>query len=146
MDTNFKDEELSRRSKCPIAASLDILGDKWILLLIRDLLTGKSRFSEFRNSAEKISANILTDKLRRLTVAGLVEKKLYQRRPPRYEYHLTKAGIELIPILKALAVWTSQNLPGQWSVSDEFLNLTPEKWLSIMQPDPGTLDGVDQES
>ena len=66
---------MDRRSSCPIANSLDILGDKWTLLVLRDLLDGKTRFSEFEASPEGIPTNILTDRLRRLESAGILERR-----------------------------------------------------------------------
>jgi DNA-binding HxlR family transcriptional regulator len=89
---------------CTIAASLAVLGEKWSLLVVRELAIGVHRF-------EGIAANtgaprdILTNRLRKLEAEGVVEKRLYQERPERYEYHLTKAGRELRPILLALAEW-----------------------------------------
>ncbi|MCG8545113.1 MAG: helix-turn-helix transcriptional regulator, partial [Alphaproteobacteria bacterium] len=80
------------RSPCPIATTLDIVGDKWSFIITRDLLTGKSRYGEFLTSPEGIPTNILAERLKRLTAAGIVEKTLYQERPPRYAYSLTPKG------------------------------------------------------
>ena len=82
---------LAQRSQCPIATTLDLVGDKWTLLLIRDIgLFGKHRNKEFQEAGERIPSNILADRLKRLVESGLVEKRLYQQHPPRYEYHLTE--------------------------------------------------------
>lgn len=95
----------SERSNCPVACALDIVGDRWTLLIVRDLLKGKRRFNEFAESAEKIPTNILTDRLKTLESRGLVEKILYSERPPRAEYHLTEAGKGLGKIVKAIRDW-----------------------------------------
>jgi DNA-binding HxlR family transcriptional regulator len=101
------------RSVCPIANALDLLGDRWTLLVIRDLLfVGKRRFGEFLSSPESIPTNILSDRLRRLEEGGVVEKVPYQLRPPRYEYQLTAKGRDLFPVLRALIEWAARHLPG----------------------------------
>lgn len=103
----------TRRSDCPIASALDLIGDKWTLLVIRDLLfLGNRRFGELLSSPEKIPTNILSDRLRRLEDCGLVVKVSYQERPPRYEYQLTAKGADLFPVLRALAGWANRHIPG----------------------------------
>ncbi len=103
----------SRRSGCPIAAALDLVGDKWSLLLIRDIgLFDKHRNKDFQSASEAIPSNILADRLKRMTAYGLLEKRRYHDRPPRYEYHLTRQGRELLPVLRELAVWSEKNLVG----------------------------------
>ena len=101
-----------QRSDCPLACALDVIGDKWSLVIVRDLFFGKHRFSEFQSSDEDITTNILTERLTRLERAGLVEKRLYQKRPPRYEYHLSESGRALSPILKAYITWSRSYIPG----------------------------------
>jgi DNA-binding HxlR family transcriptional regulator len=101
------------RSDCPVACSLDLVGDRWTLLIVRDLLMGKRRFSEFLASGEGITTSILTERLQRLGQAGLVERWRYLQRPPRYEYRLTDRGAELSSVVKAIAVWGQANLPGR---------------------------------
>src|SRR5271168_4961621 len=76
----------SPRSPCPVACSLDLFGDRWTLLVIRDLFWGKTRFGEFEASPEGIPTNILAERLQRLEAAGLVGRKAYQSNPPRYAY------------------------------------------------------------
>jgi DNA-binding HxlR family transcriptional regulator len=95
------------RSDCPVACTLDLIGDRWTLLIVRDLLKGKHRFSEFLGSGEGIKTNILAERLKRLERAGLVERSPYQERPPRYEYHLTETGRSLGPVVKTLYAWGS---------------------------------------
>ena len=100
------------RSLCPIASSLDLLGDRWTLLVVRDLLAGKTRFGEFLASAEHIPTNILADRLKRLEAAGLIVRECYQEHPPRDAYHLTPSGAALRRPLEALADWGIQQFPG----------------------------------
>jgi len=94
-----------KRSSCPITNVLDTLGDKWTLLVIRDLVLGKRRYKEFTSSPERIASNILADRLKKLETAGLVTRLAYQRNPIRYEYLLTEKGEGLRPVLRALIVW-----------------------------------------
>ena len=101
------------RSPCPIAAALDLLGDRWTLLVIRDLVFhGKRRFAEFLASPEEISTNILAERLERLERAGLVERRRYRERPPRDEYHPTARATELVPALRELVHWGQRNVAG----------------------------------
>jgi DNA-binding HxlR family transcriptional regulator len=102
----------ARRSQCPVACSLDLIGDRWTLLVIRDLFLGKSRFGDFASSPEGIPSNILAERLKRLEAAGLIEAAAYSQHPPRHEYHLTPRGQELRPVLDALAVWGLEQFPG----------------------------------
>jgi len=101
-----------RRSGCPIAGTLDLLGDKWTLLVVRDLMFyGKRRFNELQASPEGVPTNILSDRLRRLEEAGLVRKARYRKNPPRYEYLLTPMGSELISVLREIIAWGKRFLP-----------------------------------
>lgn len=100
------------RSACPVACSLDLLGDKWTLLVVRDLLLGKTTYTEFQQSPEGIPTNILAERLKRLLAAGIVEKSRYQERPVRYAYHLTEKGRDLGPVLSALVDWGNRHIPG----------------------------------
>jgi DNA-binding HxlR family transcriptional regulator len=104
-----------RRSPCPIANTLDLVGDKWTLLIARDLLFfGKRRYHEFSASPEGIPSNILADRLRRMEAAGLIEKTPYQQRPVRYAYRLTRRGADLKPVLLALIEWGNRHIPGTY--------------------------------
>ncbi|VAW92315.1 Transcriptional regulator, HxlR family [hydrothermal vent metagenome] len=100
------------RSPCPVACTLDILGDKWTLLVVRDLFVGKKTYGEFQKSPEKIPTNILADRLKRLLEFGIISKTPYQQNPLRYEYSLTVKGRELGPILKAMVAWGEKHVPG----------------------------------
>ena len=102
----------ARRSNCPVACSLDLLGDRWTLLVIRDLFQGKSRYSEFLASAEGIPTNILADRLRRLEQAGLISTSQYSGHSRRKAYTLTAAGKSLGPTLNALREWGLEQFPG----------------------------------
>src|SRR4051794_5560556 len=102
-DSQPPHEAVSLRSTCPVAGTLDLVGDKWTLLVVRDLLRGKRRYGDLASSADHIPTNILADRLRRLEQAGLVERRLYSERPPRYEYRLTPTGKELAPAVRSLA-------------------------------------------
>jgi DNA-binding HxlR family transcriptional regulator len=105
---------------------LDTLGDKWSLVVIRDLVAGKRRFSEFLGSPEGIKRNILTERLKRLERAGLISRRPYQDNPTRFEYRLTARGADLLPVLQAMARWARRHIPGVWTPSERFLALTPE--------------------
>jgi len=109
------------RSGCPIASTLDIVGDRWTLVLLRDLLNGKRRFSEFLESPERITTNVLTDRLAKMEGAGLVAKTPYQERPLRHEYSLTAKGEGLLPVLQAVCRWANQYLEDTWVPPDSFM-------------------------
>ena len=100
------------RSSCPLAATLDLVGDRWTLLIIRDMSAGKTRYNQFLASPERITTNILADRLRRLEAAGLVRSALYSEHPPRREYTLTDAGAGLLPALGVLARWGADHIAG----------------------------------
>src|SRR5262249_10019095 len=101
-----------KRSCCPITNVLDTLGDKWTLLVIRDLVLGKKRYQEFLSSPERIASNILAARLTKLEAAGLVTRRAYQQNPVRYEYLLTKKGKRLEPVLEAIIAWGRKHYPG----------------------------------
>lgn len=89
---------------CSVAASLQLIGEKWSLLVVRELSYGVHRFADIaRNTGAP--RDVLTSRLRSLEAAGVVERRLYQERPPRHEYRLTGAGEELRPILLSLSQW-----------------------------------------
>ena len=113
------------RSECPVASSLDILGDKWTLLVVRDLLDGRTRFSEFERSPEGIPTNILSERLRRLVDAGLVEARS-RGETSRFDYHPTAAARSLRPTLLALAEWGNAHLDDTWVPPPGWLMSSPE--------------------
>ncbi len=98
------------RSSCPISTALEIIGDQWSLIVIRDLFLERTTFSEFRNSPEKISTNILTDRLNKLLSLDLIG---YVKNPKNKKikiYYLKDGGIELYPLLYELSLWSKKNL------------------------------------
>jgi DNA-binding HxlR family transcriptional regulator len=102
---------------CSVAAALDVIGEKWSLLVVRELALGVHRFAEIaRNTGAP--RDILTNRLRRLETAGVLERRLYQEHPERFEYRLTPSGKELRPILLGLSQWgdrwASTNPPTEW--------------------------------
>ena len=94
-----------RRSPCPVACSLDVLGDRWTLLVVRDLILGRTRFRDFAASPEGIPTNILSDRLERLLQHGIVEQIPADDGTKRLGYRLTEKGRALRPILKAMRDW-----------------------------------------
>ena len=98
------------RSPCPIANTLDIIGDKWTLLVIRDVFAGKRTYGEFQASPESIPTNILADRLKRLVGYGILQKIPYQQRPVRYTYQLTDKGRSLAPVIREILLWGEKNI------------------------------------
>jgi len=115
------DQKSANRSACPIASTLEIVGDRWSLIVIRDMFTGKTRYNGFLDSPEGITTNILADRLRRLEEAGLVVKTPYQSRPTRFEYRLTGKGEALLPVLQAICRWANRFMPETWVPPDWFM-------------------------
>jgi DNA-binding HxlR family transcriptional regulator len=94
---------------CSIARSLELVGDRWTLLIVRDLIFGLTRFDEFLESLG-VASNVLTDRLNRLVDEGIAERVRYSERPPRFEYRLTPKGRELGPVLLALMQWGDRHI------------------------------------
>lgn len=90
---------------CPVEMTLQLIGDKWTVLIIRDLLTGTKRFNELMRSVTGITQKVLTSHLRAMEKAGLVTRKVYPQVPPKVEYTLTGTGYSLKPILDSMAAW-----------------------------------------
>lgn len=101
------DHDSCLEETCPVTRAVRVLGGKWTLLVVRDLLGGTRRFSELRASLAGISPNTLTDRLRSLEEHGLVDRTMYAEIPPRVEYSITPAGRALEPVIRALAEWGS---------------------------------------
>ena len=104
--------QVTRRSDCPAACALDVAGDKWTLLIVRDLLRGRQTYGELAASPEGIPTNILASRLERMEAAGLIEAKPYQERPVRYAYTLTEKGRGLSAVLASLARWGQRHFKG----------------------------------
>lgn len=103
---------ITRRSGCPISYTMDILGDKWTMLIMRDLLLyGKDSFSEFLCSDEKIATNILTDRLSVLLQEGFVTKHTAPTNKSKFLYRPTEKAIELIPVLAEITLWAEKYNP-----------------------------------
>lgn len=99
------------RSTCPIASILDIVGDKWTLLVVRDIFAGRCRYADLMRNPEGIATNILSDRLKRLEAMGIIERRRYQDNPPRDEYHLTAMGRDLQGVLQECLRWGFEHLP-----------------------------------
>ena len=103
---------MKKRSPCPVACTLDLIGDKWTLLVIRDLFRGMAYFKEFSAAPEGIATNILSDRLGRLVQFGLAEKYSKPDLPGREAYRLTAKGQSLYPVLNAVALWGLEQIEG----------------------------------
>lgn len=90
---------------CPVETTLMLIGDKWKVLILRDLLLGTKRFGELKKSIGNVSQKVLTAQLRDMEANGLVNRKVYAEVPPRVEYSLTETGKSLKPILDAMLNW-----------------------------------------
>lgn len=100
----------SKHVSCPVEKTLDIIGKKWAVLIIRDLLTGKKRFGELLSSLEGISPRTLAARLDELEQDGVIKKKIFPVIPPHVEYRLTKRGTELHFILDQMTTWAKKNM------------------------------------
>ncbi len=109
------------RSGCPIATTLDLVGDRWTLVILRDMLTGKSKFSEFLASPEGIATNVLTDRLEMMVKTGLARKSAYRKRPLRHEFRVTNKGRALLPVLQEMSRWGNRFMPATWTPPESFM-------------------------
>ncbi len=101
------------RSDCPISYGLDFFGDKWTLLIIRDLaFEGKSFYNDFLHSKEGIATNILSDRLKKLELNGIIASRVYEKLRTKKEYFLTDKGKELIPVLLEMIIWSTTQQDG----------------------------------
>jgi DNA-binding HxlR family transcriptional regulator len=95
-----------KQKSCPVARTLDVIGERWTILILRDLLLkGPRRFQDFQESLAGVAPNTLSARLKDLEVNGLIGRRVYSEHPPRLEYHLTEKGKSLGPVLKALREW-----------------------------------------
>ncbi|MCX4631285.1 helix-turn-helix domain-containing protein [Streptomyces sp. NBC_01443] len=110
---------------CPAARALDVVGERWALLVVREALAGARRFDEFRDRL-RVSENTLTRRLTELTAAGILRRTQYSLKPARFEYLLTEQGRALVPVLAALAAWGNE-----WTDPDPDLPKPPARpgWL-----------------
>jgi len=97
--------EVPAPERTGLAAALDQVGDRWALLLVQELLRGPRRFSDLQRSLPEIASNVLSERLRRLELTGVLESQRYSARPPRVDYRLTSAGRGLAAVIEALDRW-----------------------------------------
>lgn len=107
-------KDIQQRSGCPVSFSLDYLGDKWSMLILRDMMVyGKSSYGDFLTSEEKIATNILADRLSALEKYGFVTKRVSPGKKNKFLFNMTEKGIELVPVIMELFIWGSRyNPPG----------------------------------
>lgn len=109
------------RSGCPISCTLEMVGDRWTLIILRDMLNGKRRFSEFLDSPEQITTNVLTDRLQQMEHNGLVKKVTYSDRPKRYNYTPTEMGRTLLPVVQQMSLWANRYIEETVTQPDGFM-------------------------
>jgi len=100
---------------CPVARSLEFLGERWTLLVVRDLITGPKKFQDFSASLAGVTPAVLSSRLKVLETNGIVARRLYSEHPPRAEYALTDRGRELRPVVRALGIWGARHLGASWT-------------------------------
>lgn len=125
--------DIPYRSQCPLATALDLIGDKWSLLIVRDMCLSKSKYGEFQQSPEGIPSNILANRLRQLEENGIIEKLAYQQRPVRYAYFLSSKGADLLPVLQQLALWAHRYVPDAMAPPTYFMEMSVEALLAMSQ-------------
>jgi DNA-binding HxlR family transcriptional regulator len=123
-----------RRSDCPIAGALDLLGDRWSLLILRDLVfRGFREYGQFLGADEGISTNILAERLERLTCAGIIVRHEHPTDGKKYVYRLTEKGIDLIPTLIELAVWGAKYVPDNTAPAEVIHQMRTDRRKVIRQ-------------
>jgi DNA-binding HxlR family transcriptional regulator len=95
---------------CSIARSLELIGERWTLLVVREVFNGKRKFSEMQRSLG-VARNVLTSRLQRLVDEGILERRPYSEKPERYEYFLTEKGLDLWPVMLSLMFWGDKHEP-----------------------------------
>ena len=137
-------KELKQRSTCPVSTSLDVLGDKWTLLILRDMVfAGKSTYGQFLQSAEKVATNILADRLAVLESQGILTKAVAADKKSKFTYRLTEKGVDIVPIIVELILWGAKHCPtvvdagllaelqaGKDAAVEKYQRLTREKALA----------------
>ena len=98
------------RSSCPISTSLEIIGDHWSLVILRDFFLKRNTFTDFKNSPEKIATNILTDRINKLSKYNLISYIRHPKNRKIKQYYLTESGIQLYPVLYDLSMWSKDHL------------------------------------
>ena len=103
--TTVQSDRAKALPACPVETTLMLIGNKWRVLILRDLLPGTKRFGELKKSIGSVSQKVLTSQLREMEASGLVSRRVYAEVPPRVEYTLTKLGRSLAPVLDAMSQW-----------------------------------------
>lgn len=121
---SMREIDLAAETQCPVARTAGITGDYWSLLVLRELFAGNHRFDDIQ-AMTGATPQMVAARLKRLEGGGLVERRLYSQRPPRYEYHLTEKGADFFPVMMALRAWgeTWLRLPGE-DTSVEYTHLS----------------------
>jgi DNA-binding HxlR family transcriptional regulator len=113
---------------CPIARTLDIVGDRWTLLIVRDLFLGRRRFNEFLDSSPGMPPKVLSDRLKKLQEHGFIERQIYSEHPLRAEYHLTDTGQSFKPVLYAIGEWGFEHtFEGEDGLRDQVRKVVAEQ-------------------
>jgi len=147
----MKNHEKHNNGKCPITFALDIFGDKWSLIILRDILfKGKKYYSEFLNSPEKISTNILASRLSKLESEGIISKTQDSKNLSKFIYQLTRKGKDLLPLMLDMIEWSVKYNP-QPGTPDNIINGAPGNLLSRLHEDREALlgeilNGLEQEN
>lgn len=128
--------ELINRTSCPVGKALQELGEKWVLLLLRELFYGFHRFEDFQQNLD-ISRSVLANKLGKMVEDGLVEKRLYQRESerPRHAYHLTKKGKDLFKVIVAISEWGNRYLDKDGEETMVFVDAESGKQVQMSYTD-----------
>ena len=126
------------RSGCPMCNALDIVGDKWSLIVIRDLLGGKTTFKEFMNGPEKIASNILSQRLKWLKSHEILDFRYRKDNKKEKCYYLTNKGIDLYPVMSELMLWSAKN------VNNEFNDRGKDVIIKLKNDKEARIDEVTQ--
>ena len=105
---------------CPVETTLTLIGDKWKLLILRDLMEGTKRFGELRKSIGNISQKVLTENLREMENDKLLKRKVYAQVPPKVEYSLSKKGNSLMEFLEQVSIWDEKNMENWFCLYSNF--------------------------
>ncbi|MCH8814423.1 MAG: helix-turn-helix transcriptional regulator [Chloroflexi bacterium] len=120
---------------CPIARTLDIVGDRWTLLIVRDLFIGLTRFSEFLKSSPGIPPKILSGRLKKLQRHSIIERRVYSEHPLRAEYTLTETGRSLMPVIHAIGEWGFEHLfEGEEELRDQVRGIVTAQVPEFQRP------------
>ena len=118
----------NKRSSCPVSTSLEIIGDTWTLVLIRNFFLGSTTFADFKKTPENIATNILSNRLKKLMKYKLIEYQLHPKNKKIKQYYLTEAGMNLYPLIYDLLIWGKNNLDMEIGpISSDFYERTKNK-------------------